>query len=293
LRILAYISFLFLLSSCDLDHFMFNANNEIPAYELDDYTGEVDFVLDSEYDIPNDKVHLFKIPPKTDRNFDLWAVYIGDTAQIKSDTVIVYCHGNRDHMDFYWPRAKLMANLGSKNRYGIFMMDYQGFGMSGGTATEENMIDDVDEGLAWLKSMGLTDSRTIIYGFSLGGTPAVYHAANNSELNPSILILENTFASTDVIVQDATGLAVPVEMFASAKHDVARQIKSVFQPFLQFHGLDDTYLPIATHGNVINENYSGARNVYYQVEGAEHGNLPEAMTFEAYLDAMLEFISGG
>ncbi|MBK6837953.1 MAG: hypothetical protein IPG90_06520 [Bacteroidetes bacterium] len=30
-------------------------------------------------------------------------------------------------MDFYWPRAKLLANTGWKNRFGVMMIDYRGW----------------------------------------------------------------------------------------------------------------------------------------------------------------------
>ena len=67
------------------------------------------------------------------------AVYLGNIADIATDTIILYCHGNRDHLDFYWPRIKLLANVGGKNRYGVLAMDYRGFGLSEGPATEEGM----------------------------------------------------------------------------------------------------------------------------------------------------------
>jgi len=294
LKKLIYISCLlsFALSSCDLDDFMFNASQDISEYKLDDYEGEVEIEVGPAYDIDEDKVHLFKLPKTTERDFDLWAVYIGDTSHIRTDSVIVYCHGNRDHMDFYWPRAKLLANTGGKNRYGVLMMDYQGFGLSGGESSEIGMREDVEEALAWLSSKGLRDARTIIYGFSLGGNPAVYHAANNTTLNPSILILESTFASLEVLAQDGSGLAIPGEMLANAKYDLAEQIKSVYQPFLHFHGVDDSFLPMKSHGDVIHKNYAGTRSEYIQVEGAEHGDLPYVMGYEAYLESIFEFISG-
>ena len=271
---------------------MFNANQDITEYKLDAYEGEVEIEVGSSYDIYEDKVLVFKLPKTTDRDFDLWAVYIGDTAQIRNDTVIMYCHGNRDHMDFYWPRAKLLANTGGKNRYGVLMIDYQGFGLSGGESSEIGMQEDVEEALAWLSSKGLRDARTIMYGFSLGGNPAVYHAANNTALNPSILILESTFASLEVLAQDGSGLAIPEEMLANAKYDLAEQIKAVYQPFLHFHGKDDNFLPMKSHGDVIHKNYVGIRSEYIQVEAADHGDLPYVMGYDSYLMSILEFIGG-
>ena len=35
-------------------------------------------------------------------------------------------------MDFYWQRAKLLANVGGKNRFGVMYLDYRGYGLSEG-----------------------------------------------------------------------------------------------------------------------------------------------------------------
>ena len=77
----------------------------------------------------------------------------------------MYCHGNKWHMDFYWQRAKLLAHTNGKNKYGVLMMDYRGFGMSEGDPTENGMYADVNACMKWLKDKGLTNSRLIIYGF--------------------------------------------------------------------------------------------------------------------------------
>ena len=74
----------------------------------------------------------------------IYAVYIGNVNTINTDTVIMYCHGNKSQMDYYWQRAKLLANVVGKNNYGVLMIDYRGYGMSEGDSSEEGMYTDVD-----------------------------------------------------------------------------------------------------------------------------------------------------
>ena len=149
-----------------LDDNLFNPNeNEITAYNLGNYTGEVDFKLDAAYDIPANKVHLFALDSKAPGEAQattIHAVYIGDRQRIATDTVIVYCHGNKDHMDFYWPRAQLLANVNGKNRYGVLMIDYRGYGLSEGEPSEEALYADVNAGLQWLAAQGLTGNRLVM-----------------------------------------------------------------------------------------------------------------------------------
>ncbi|HNF72204.1 MAG TPA: hypothetical protein PLP34_07320, partial [Chitinophagaceae bacterium] len=159
------LSFLLIFSGClTLDDNLFN-NEKLSEYRLKNYTGDVDFRLDASYDIPDSLVHLFTLQSKGSNESSattIYAVYIGDISRITTDTVIMYCHGNRDHMDFYWPRAQLLANTGGKNRYGVMMIDYRGFGMSDGHPDEEGLYADVEAALKWLKLKGLDNSRLMI-----------------------------------------------------------------------------------------------------------------------------------
>jgi pimeloyl-ACP methyl ester carboxylesterase len=220
----------------------------------------------------------------------IYAVYIGDINRIATDTVIMYCHGNADHLDFYWPRAKLLANVGSKNRYGVMMIDYRGYGLSDGKASESGLYADVDTALAWLKSKGLTDSRLIMYGFSLGTAPAVELTAHPRSLTPAKLILEAPFSSSETMVQNATLLSLPGSYFVNAKINNAEKIKEINQPFLWLHGTDDEKLEIKTHGEVVYKNYPGSSKFAYRIPGAGHSDLPIVMGLENYKKAIEDFV---
>lgn len=287
---------LILFTSClKLDSNLYNNDNSIKAYLLDDYKGDQDFILDSAYDIPDSLLHLFALPSQAADESEaryIQALYIGDINRIGTDTVILYCHGNKWHMDFYWQRAKLMANCGGKNRFGVMMFDYRGFGLSEGEPSEEGMYVDTRACLEWLKSKGLSSERLVMYGFSLGSAPACELSAKPAALTPAALILEAPFASAEVMVQDAAQLAMPGIYFTDLKIDNAEEIKLVKQPFLWMHGLNDTFLSYKSHGEVVYKRYSGIYSRKAMVEGAEHGEVPEKMGFEAYNSLLSEFITG-
>ena len=294
---ISFLAFAFLLcGSClRLDDNLFNPDNSIQEYLLDDYTGEVDFKLGPAYDIPQDLIHLMTLSsklPEESGEHKIYAIYIGDISRIDTDTVIMYCHGNRDHMDFYWQRAKLLAHTGGKNRFGVMMVDYRGYGLSEGEATEKGLYADVNAALKWMKEQGLTGDRLIMYGFSMGTAPATEIAANPKEyaLNPSWLILEAPFASAAVMVQDGSRLALPAEYLVDLKIDNAEEIKKVQQPFMWIHGIEDAFLSIRTHGEVVLKNYGGSRKKAIRVPGADHGEVPEKMGFPDYLEAVFAFI---
>ena len=291
-----FLSFIVLiaLSSClRLDDNLYNAN-KLTEYKLDNYTGEVDFTLDYSYHIPDSLVHIFTLSSQgagESNATTIYAIYIGDIVQIATDTVIMYCHGNKDHMDFYWQRAKLLANTKSKNRFGVLMIDYRGYGMSEGKPTENGLYADTDAALKWLQSKGLTNDRLVIYGFSMGSAPATKLSANNYTLKPSKLMLEAPFASAEVMVQDGAGLALPGTTVTDLQINNAEEIKGVQQPFFWVHGEADDFLNIDTHGAVVYNNYQGTYKEAHRIPNAGHSTIPTTMGFQSYLIAVGNFIT--
>lgn len=279
------------LSCIRLDSMLYNPESSIEAYSFDTYTGEVEIEVGEEYKIADSLIHSFPLvsDPAGD-NLEIYALYVGRIADISTDTVILYCHGNRSHMDYYWPRMKLLANAGGKNRYGVMAMDYRGFGLSEGEPTEEGLYEDVDACMRWLKQMGLSDDRLIIYGFSMGSAAATELCANKRTLQPSKLMLESCFASDEVMAQDASGLSLPGSYFSNLEIDNAEEIRKVEEPFFWIHGVEDDFLSIKTHGEVVYKNYQGRYSEAHRIEGAGHADVPAVMGYPEYLEAVHQFI---
>jgi len=282
------------LSSCyRLDDNLFSPENEIEEYKLDDYEGSQHFVLDASYTIPSNLISIFTLQSKTpseSTSTTIYAIYIGDINTINSDTVIMYCHGNSQHMDYYWQRAKLLAHSGGKNNYGLLMVDYRGYGLSMGEPSEEGLYADVDAGLNWLKENGLSNERLVMYGYSMGSAPSCELTAKPRSMTPSKLILEAPFASAAVMVQDASVLGMPSSFVTNLSIDNAEEIKSISQPFFWMHGVDDAFLNINTHGQVVYDNYQGAYKEAHKIDGADHGNVPIFYEYQNYCSDIDAFI---
>ena len=287
--VFSVVSLSILMGSCRLDSFLYNPD-ELEEYKFDAYEGETRFDLDPSYAIDPSLIDLFTLTSgPTDDQETIYAVYVGDKARIATDTVILYCHGNAAHMDAYWPRAKLLANLGSKNRYGVLMMDYRGYGKSSGTPTEKGLYYDVDACMEWLKGQGLTSDRLVIYGFSMGSAPATELTNKVRTLQPNKLILEAPFASSDFFAQSISKMSMPASFFNNLEIDNAEEIKTVEEPFLWLHGIEDDFVGIE-HGEAIVRNYSGQKLVTRRVVGGEHSTVPIAMGLDLYSQTVLDFI---
>lgn len=288
-----FFSYLVLTSCLRLDDNLYNRTEKISEYKLDNYTGENDFVLDNNYLIQDSMIHQFSLSSKGPEDavaVNIKAIYIGSLSKIQSDTVIMYCHGNKWHMDFYWQRAKLLAHTAGKHKYGVLMIDYRGYGLSDGKPTEAGLYADVDAALSWLKLNGLSNNRLMLYGFSMGTAPVCELTSKPRSMIPAKIILEAPFASADVMANDGSGLNMPGSFFTNLKIDNAEEIKSIQQPFCWIHGMNDNFLNINTHGEVVYKNYKGIYKEAHRITGADHGEIPAKMGFDNYLNTISNFI---
>ena len=278
-----------LLSSClDLDPLLFNPNTDITEYLLDDFEREEDEELDT-YAVADSLTTLFTMDVG-ENNEKIYAIYIGDISNIATDTVILYLHGNAGHMDYYWPRAKLLANIGRQHKYGVLMIDYRGYGLSDGLPCEANLYEDSRAAAQWLLDQGLTSDRFLIYGFSLGGAPTLELTANGAPIAPTKIMLESPFASAEVMVQDGSGLALPGSFFINLQIDNAEEVKKVTQPLYWLHGELDDFVAMETHGLVVYESHQGDYKEAHRIPKANHSDVPKVMGYETYLESLQAFM---
>lgn len=290
------------LAACkkNLNDNLFNSS-KITEYKLDDYGGTVDFVLNDDYNIPDSSIHVFPLWSKADNETDstkIWAIYIGNFKKIgnvekidSKDSVLVYFHGNKDHMDFYWQRAKLLAHTGGKLNYSVLMIDYRGYGMSDGKSTEESMYADANAAITWLRKKGVGAQKFGIYGFSLGCAAATHTTLNlPAAYKPFMIALEAPFASVATLVNDGAALNIDPLFFTTFKCDNNANIKLIQQPFYWIHGTKDKFIPIETNGEVLFKNYTGTISEAQRIEGADHSDVPQTMGFLKYSQSLYTFI---
>ena len=137
------------------------------------------------------------------------ALYIGSQDRIKTDTIILYLHGNSPSMNDYWQLTVDLANVGGKHNYGVMMFDYRGFGNSEGQSESiEDLVADAEACITWLEARGLTKDRLAVYGYSLGAMPAAHLAAEPSVLEIEKVVLDapQTTGSRKVVMGALDGL---------------------------------------------------------------------------------------
>lgn len=288
-----YIIIGVLVAACtkpNLDALAF-PSEKLDSYQFENYdagSGNVPTV----YAVTPDNYTLVSMTSKdaaTGDEYTIYGVYIGDMATMASDTVIMYCHGQSKHMDAYWPRATLLASIVEQHHYGVFMMDYRGYGMSEGKPTEQGLYEDVDASIDWLIAMGAKPEQTFYYGFSLGCIPVIDRAAYRTDFKPAKIILESPLASVENLANSSLVLNVDPKFVSTLEFENAEKIKDVSMPLLWIHGIEDDYIEI-NNGELIYENHAGSYKEAVRVTNAGHGDIPEVYGYENYLIHLENYI---
>jgi len=281
------------LSSCKkatLDGLAFPSVS-LDSYEHKDYDNHELEIPDEYFNAPIQQtlIPLTSIDEETGDTYTIYGLYMGDTANISTDTIIYFCHGQSRHNDYYWTREVLISHLGGLHNYGVFMIDYRGYGMSEGSSTEQGLYEDADAGLDWLIAHGATQEKTVYYGFSLGAIPLIHKAANRLDFQPIGLICEAPLASTENLAQSSVLLNIDSEFVTELELNNAEQIKNVSVPFMWLHGYEDDYVEI-NNGELIYANYQGPYKEAHRIENGGHADLPVIMGYDNFLSTFLTFI---
>ncbi len=152
----------------------------------------------------------------------------------QSRGLILYLHGNGGALDSWGEIAPDYTCLG----YDFFLVDYRGYGKSGGTArSEDRFFADLQEVYDQLKQR-YAEEKIIIIGYSLGTGPAAWLAAAN---HPRVLILQAPYESLTDMMRRHYPL-VPTFLLRY-RFDTARWLRGCAMPVVIFHGDRDEMIP--------------------------------------------------
>ena len=192
----------------------------------------------------------------------------------KTDTVILYLHGNSNNIS---TREPYMVDY-LKNGYGVFLLEYRGFGENKGKPTEEGLYNDARSAVAFLKSQNIAPKNIVVLGESLGTAVAVQMA---TEYDFKGVILQSPFTSM-VDVGTNKYPIIPVNLLLTDKFKSIDKIDKIKSPILFIHGDKDTLIPVDHMEKLFVKAKSEKIKKIY--EGAGHNDLPD------YSDIVMKFI---
>ena len=155
----------------------------------------------------------------------------------KTQPVILYLHGNGGNIGNRAPRFVQLSRHG----WGILMVEYRGFGGNAGTPTETGLFEDAKAAYRALRQRGISASRIVLWGESLGSGVAVYLA---STLAVGAVLLESPYTSIADIARRRYPF-VPVDWLLRDRFELLSRIGKVQAPVLVMVGALDTIVPPA------------------------------------------------
>ncbi len=165
---------------------------------------------------------------------------------------------------------------------GMLVLDYRGYGQSGGRPTERGVYRDADAAWAYITSRPeIDDTRVAVYGRSIGSAVALYLA---TEQPVSAVVLESAFTSGRDMAEEHYA-PVPSVLVELELDNVSRA-RELTVPLLVFHGSDDWIAPLPM-GRAVAE--AGRAEEFVVIDGAGH-NDTYLEGGEEYCRRMHEFL---
>jgi len=193
-------------------------------------------------------------------------------------TLVIF-HGNAGHRGHRLDWIEDLHSLG----YGVFILDYRGYGGSEGSPTEEGLYRDGEAALGWLGRQGIRD--LVYFGESLGCGVAVELAKRQP---PRALILQSGFSSAVDVARKAYPY-LPVRLLMKDRFESKEKMAKILCPVLFIHGERDSIIPLKL-GRALYE-AANEPKTWFPIAGADHNDLPW-VGGKTYLDGIQEFLRG-
>lgn len=184
--------------------------------------------------------------------------------------VLVFFHGNADHIDAYWPMMEFYWESG----FETFTFDYRGYGKSDGKPDHDGVIHDGATAAAYVEDYtGLPSTDVVYVGLSLGGFVSIHTI---DQFPPRVFITQDMFASAQVLLDQGTLLDIPQGWLFVNDFDNLSAAKRMpaSVPYLVVHGAKDAYIQPA-NAKLVYEAANATTKEIFLVPGMDHADTIE------------------
>ena len=254
------------VSGCSLDSFLFSAKQEDYAF--------------STAIIPSANTTMYTLTVAGKKVYGVHAFHVP-----ASRDKLLYFHGNYRSLNHYYAWIEIYWEMG----YDVFSIDYEGFGRSEGSPSEDALIRDAEAAFQFVTSdLAWSRSDIVIYGYSLGSIPAVETSARQA---CRLLFLEAPIGNADTVVNGASPLDIPSAFVIVKNFDNIERIKASRNPLIVIQGTADRTLPWEENGKRVFDAAVVAKRCRW-LEHAGHGDIPKDIGRENYKALLAELMAG-
>ncbi len=194
----------------------------------------------------------------------------------QASLVTLYLHGNAGNVTYRFPQIRQITAAGSS----VLMLDYRGYGRSGGSPSEHGLYADADAAYLYLLDHGYSARHTVLQGESLGTAVAVDLASRKECAG---VVLEAAFTSGGDVANTVLPGIGPI-LFRG--FDSKSKIANIRAPLLFFHGDRDEIIPLKLGRSL----FAAAPETkqFIAIPGAGHNDLVETAG-STYRERLHEF----
>ncbi|MGH7529989.1 MAG: alpha/beta hydrolase [Gemmatimonadales bacterium] len=194
---------------------------------------------------------------------------------------VLWFYGNAETIGLIWPILRDLVPPDAA----LLIVDYPGYGGSGGRASEAGMYEAAELAYQALAERPEVDSsRIFVYGRSLGSAPALRLAAGHDVAG---LILDSPFTSARDMAAKHYRIVPP--FLVRLRLDNLGAIARVRCPVLVFHGTEDVIVPLNMSRRLAAA--APAAVEFVMIEGAGHNETYE-IGASAYREKVWSFVRG-
>jgi len=193
--------------------------------------------------------------------------------------VILFFHGNAGNISHRLESIRIFHDLGLS----VFIIDYRGYGRSGGSISEKGTYLDARAAYRHLTGeMRIAPEDVVFFGRSLGASVAIELATHHL---PGAVIAESCFPSMVDVGQHAYRF-LPVRLLLQIRYDSTDRIAGLTCPVLVIHSRDDEIVPFDL-GKRLYELASEPKS-FLEIEGDHNAGFIESG--QLYNDGLALFI---
>lgn len=197
---------------------------------------------------------------------------------------LLFFHGNAGNISHRLDSIAQFRELG----LAVFIVDYRGYGRSGGRPSERGTARDARAAWSYLTAeRGVDPGRIVVFGRSLGAAVAAELACR---VQPAAVVLESAFTSVPAVAASAYPF-LPVRWLARIRYPTVDYVRRIRAPVLVIHSRDDEIIPFA-HGRAVYDAAPGPKRFLRIHGGHNTGFLDSDAAYRAGVDDFLSEVAG-